>query len=91
VEDSSPAARAYRATRRLRQQFEKAGRAAKGQARLRRADEHELLRCAYAAVRCWRQDRIAEEIQRELRGSGSRNQQSIKPFPGAPSHGAAPP
>jgi hypothetical protein len=67
AEDNSPSGRARRATRRLRRQFEKARRAAKRQARLRRADEYELLRCAYAAVRCWRQDGIAEEIERELR------------------------
>jgi hypothetical protein len=41
AEDRSPEARAHRATRRLRQQFEKARRAAKGQARLCRADEYE--------------------------------------------------
>ena len=67
VEDSSPAARARRATRRLRRHFEKARRAAKGQARLGRADEYELLRIAYAAVRCWQQDGVAEEIEWELR------------------------
>ncbi len=65
--DSSPAARAYRARRRLRRHFEKARRAARGQVRLRRADQHEMLRIAYAAVRCWQQDGVAEEIERELR------------------------
>ncbi len=66
-EDNSPAARARRATRRLRQHFERARRAARGQARLCRADEYELLRHAYVAVRCWQQDGVAEEIERELR------------------------
>ncbi len=67
AEDSSPAARARRATRRLRQHFEKAKRAAKGQVRLCRADEYDLLRKVYAAVRSWRQDGITDEIERELR------------------------
>ncbi len=44
AEDSSPAARARRVARRLRRQFEKAERAAKRQARLRRTDEYELRR-----------------------------------------------
>ena len=47
--------------------FKDARRAAKGQVRLRRADEYELLRCAYAAVRCWQEGGVAEEIERELR------------------------
>ena len=67
AEDRSPAARARRATRRLRRLYEKAERAAKGQARLRRTDEYELLQCAFAAFRCWQQNGIAEEIERELR------------------------
>jgi hypothetical protein len=67
AEDSSPAARARRVTRRLRRLYEKAGRATRDQARLRRTDEYGLLRCAYRAVRCWRQDGVAEEIERELR------------------------
>ena len=66
-EDGTPAVRAWRARRRLKQRLKAAERGAKGQARLRRADEYELLRCAYAAVRCWQRDGIAEEIQRELR------------------------
>src|SRR5918993_4587399 len=67
MDDSSPAAPARRATRRLRRLFEKAERAAKRQARLCRADEYRVLRCAYAAVRCWQQDGITREIKRELR------------------------
>ena len=67
AKDRSPEARARRAMRRLRRLFEKAGRAAKPHARLCRADEYQLLRIAYAAVRCWRQDGVAEEIERELR------------------------
>ncbi len=67
AKDCSPAARARRVTRRLRRLYEKAGRAARDQARLRRTDEYGLLRCAYRAVRCWRQDEVAEEIERELR------------------------
>ncbi len=67
AENRSPAARARRATRRLRRQFEQAGRAARGQARLCRADEYEMLRCAYSAVRWWRQDGVEKEIERELR------------------------
>jgi hypothetical protein len=67
AEDSSPAARARRATRRLRRHFKKARRAAKRQVRLCRADLHEMLRIAYAAVRCWQQDGVEEEIERELR------------------------
>jgi hypothetical protein len=35
--------------------------------RLRRADQYELLRCAYAAVRCWQRNGLSEEIERELR------------------------
>jgi hypothetical protein len=67
AKDCSPEARARRARRRLRQRFEKARRAAKCQVRLCRADQHEMLRIAYAAVRCWQQDGVAEEIERELR------------------------
>jgi len=47
--------------------FAHASRTAKGQVRLRRADEYELLRCAYAAVRRWQDDGVAEEIETELR------------------------
>jgi hypothetical protein len=67
AEDRSPAARARRATRRLRRLFKKARHAAKRQVRLRRADEYELLRCAYQVVRCWQRDGDEEEIERELR------------------------
>jgi len=66
-EDHSPAARARRVRRKLARRFATAKRAAKGQARLQRADEYALLKCAYLAVRCWRQDGVAEEIERELR------------------------
>ena len=65
--DDTPAARARRALWKIRRLFKDARRAAKGQVRLRRADEYELLRCAYAAVRCWQEDGVAEEIERELR------------------------
>src|SRR4051812_44084373 len=57
-EDTSPAARARRTTRNLRQLFADASRTAKGQVRLRRADEYELLRSAYAAVRRWQGDGV---------------------------------
>ncbi len=67
VEDHSPAARARRARQQLNQRFKAAKGAAKGQARLRRADEYELLRCAYVAVRCWQRDGIAKDVERELR------------------------
>ena len=65
--DDTPAARARRARWKIRRLFKDARRAAKGQVRLRRADEYELLRCAYAAVRCWQEGGVAEEIERELR------------------------
>ena len=65
--DDTPAARARRALWKIRRLFKDASRAAKGQVRVRRADEYELLRCVYAAVRCWQEDGIAEEIERELR------------------------
>jgi hypothetical protein len=67
AEDHSPAARAHRARRKLARRYAQAIRAAKGKARLSRVDEYELLRVAYAAVRCWREDGVAEEIERELR------------------------
>src|SRR3954454_3566824 len=67
AEDHSPAARARKARRRLRRLFEAARRKAKGQARLCRADEYDVLRCAYRAVRAWRSDGVHEEIERELR------------------------
>jgi hypothetical protein len=65
--DDHTAARARKAKRRLRRLFERANRNAKGRARLCRADEYEILRCAYRAVRAWRSDGIQEEIERELR------------------------
>jgi len=65
--DDTPAVRARRARWKIRRLFKDARRAAKGQVRLRRADEYELLRCAYAAVRCWQEGGVAEEIERELR------------------------
>src|SRR4051812_31861685 len=67
AEDHSPAARARKARRRLRRLFVAARRKAKGRARLCRADEYEVLRCAYRALRAWRGDRVHEEIERELR------------------------
>jgi hypothetical protein len=67
AEDHSPAARARKARRRLRRLFDAAKQKAKGQARLCRADEYDVLRCAYRAVRAWRGDRVHEEIERELR------------------------
>jgi hypothetical protein len=66
-EDNSPAARARRARRKLRRLFEKAGRGAEGQARLGRDQEYQLLRCAYAVVRCWEREGVAQEIEAELR------------------------
>ena len=65
--DNSPAARARRARRKLRRLFEEARRAANGQARLRRDDEYQLLRCAYAMVRRWEREGVGQEIERELR------------------------
>lgn len=67
LEDTSPAARAWRTRRKLRRLFKDASQAAKGQARIRRADEYQLLKCAYAAVRRWHDDGVAEEIATELR------------------------
>ena len=67
AEDHRSAARARKAKRRLRRLFEQASRNAKSRARLGRADEYDILRCAYRAVRAWRRDGIQEEIGRELR------------------------
>jgi hypothetical protein len=47
--------------------FETAWHKSKHQARLCRADEYEILRCAYRAVRAWQSEGIQEEIERELR------------------------
>ena len=66
-QDRSPAARAQRARRKLRRLFEEARRAAKGQARLGRDQEYQLLRCAYAVVRRWKREGVGQEIERELR------------------------
>jgi hypothetical protein len=71
VEEHSPAARARKAKRRLGRLFEQAGRNAKGQARLCRDDEYEILRCAYRAVRTWRSNGIQEEIECELRAEAA--------------------
>ena len=65
--DNSPAARARRARRKLRRLFEEARRAAKGQARLGRDHEYQLLKCAYGAVRRWKREGVGQEIERELR------------------------
>src|SRR3954465_1903787 len=70
AEDHSPAARARKARRRLRRLFDAAKQKAKGRARLCRADEYDVLRCAYRAVRAWRSDGVHEEIERELRAFG---------------------
>jgi hypothetical protein len=59
--------RARKARRRLRRLFVAARRKAKGRARLCRADEYEVLRSAYRAVRAWRSDGVHEKIERELR------------------------
>jgi hypothetical protein len=67
TEDHSPAARARKARRRLRRLFDAARQKAKGRARLCRADEYEVLRSAYRAVRAWRSDGVHEQIERELR------------------------
>jgi hypothetical protein len=53
--------------RKLRRLFADASCTAKGQVRLRRTEEYQLLNCVYAAVRRWRDDGVAEEIERELR------------------------
>jgi hypothetical protein len=66
-ENDSPAARAQKAKLRLRRLFETAWHKAKGQARLCRSEEYEILRCAYRAVRAWQSSGIQEEIERELR------------------------
>lgn len=65
--DETPAARARRARRKLRRLFDEARRAANGGARLPREREYELLRAAYSKVRRWRDDGVAQEIERELR------------------------
>jgi hypothetical protein len=67
AEDDRSAARARKAKRRLRRLFEQASRNAKGRTRLGRADEYEILRCAYRAVRAWQRDGVHHEIERELR------------------------
>jgi hypothetical protein len=67
ADDHRSAARARKAKRGLRRLFERARRNAKGRARLCRADEYKILRCAYRAVRAWRSDGVQEEIERELR------------------------
>jgi hypothetical protein len=67
AEDHRSAARAPKAKRRLRRIFAAAKRNAKGRARLYRADEYKILRCAYRAVRAWRSYGVHEEIERELR------------------------
>jgi hypothetical protein len=56
-----------KARRRLRRLFDRAGRNAKGRARLCRSDEYDILRCAYRAVRTWQRDGVHHEIERELR------------------------
>jgi len=66
-DDNSPAARARRARSKLRRLFEEARRAAQGQARLGRDHEYQLLQCAYAVVRRWKREGVAQEIDRELR------------------------
>jgi hypothetical protein len=67
ADDPRAATRARKAKRRLRKSFEHAKRNAKGRARLCRADEYEILRCAYQSVRAWRSDGFHGEIERELR------------------------
>jgi hypothetical protein len=47
--------------------FETAWHKSKHQARLCRADEYEILRCAYRALRAWQSDGVHEEVERELR------------------------
>ena len=64
--DHSPAARARKARRRLRRLFVVARRKAKGRARLCRADEYEVLRCAYRAVRAWRSDGVQRDETNDL-------------------------
>ena len=67
LDNNNPAARARRARRRLRRLFEKARRAAKGQARLGRDHEYQLLNFAYGAVRRWKREGVGQQIERELR------------------------
>jgi hypothetical protein len=67
AQDDSYAARARKARQRLRRLYGMARRAAKGQARLGRADEYAVLTYAYQAVRWWQRDDIADEIEGELR------------------------
>jgi hypothetical protein len=66
-ENDSPAVRAQKAKWRVRRLFEEAWHKARGQARLCRAEEYEILRCAYRAVRAWQSEGIQKEIERELR------------------------
>ena len=67
LDNNSPAARARRARRKLGRLFEKARRAAQGQARFARDDEYHLLNFAYGAVRRWKREGVGQEIERELR------------------------
>jgi hypothetical protein len=67
AEDHRSATRARKAKRRLRRLFATARRNAKDRARLCRADEYKILRCAYRAVRAWQLDGVHDEIERELR------------------------
>jgi hypothetical protein len=67
AEDHRSAARARKGKRRLRRLFATARRNAKGQARLCRADEYEILRSAYRAVRVWQRNGISKEVESELR------------------------
>ena len=66
-QDNSPAARSRRARHRLRRLFEKARRAAQGQARFARDDRYHLLNFAYGAVRRWKREGVGQQIERELR------------------------
>ena len=47
--------------------FKDASRAAKGKVRLARDDQYAILRTAYATVRRWKRERVAQKVEYELR------------------------
>jgi hypothetical protein len=51
----------------LRRMFKVARRASADQARLRRADQYAILKRAYSALHRWKEDRLGEDAERELR------------------------
>ena len=76
--DDHTAARALKAKRRLRRLFERANRNAKGRAR---ADEYEILRCAYRAVRAWRSDVVHHQRLGSGRGRSVAGPDARSVFP----------